>query len=139
MLQEKAEWGEHEQLLRGEKESLSTLSKHLQEQLDEQQAEHRIQLQRLKNETDGLVKEKNQLSQQLSSEKDERDKENISAVEKLNSFEQEVKTLTEKLNAALDQSASHLERCQQLQTAADKYCQLKIGILHNIMCIFFAY
>lgn len=127
-IKEKAEWGEHEQLLRGEKESLSTLSKHLQEQLDEQQAEHRIQLQRLKSETDGLVRDKTQLTQQLSSEKDERDRESVTAGEKVKSLEQEIKTLTDKLTATLDQSASHFQRCQELQTAADRYCQLKIEL-----------
>lgn len=63
--QEKAEWGEHEQLLRGEKESLATLTTHLQQQLDEQTTEHRIHLQRLKNETESLLKDKTQLSEQL--------------------------------------------------------------------------
>ncbi len=51
--------------MRGEKESLSTLSTHLQQQLDEQTTEHRIHLQRLKNEADALLKDKSQLVEQL--------------------------------------------------------------------------
>jgi len=51
--------------LRGEKESLATLSTHLQEQLDEQKTEHRIHSQRLKNESEGLLKDKSQLIEQL--------------------------------------------------------------------------
>ena len=51
--------------MRGEKESLSTLSTHLQQQLEEQATEHRIHLKRLKNEVDALLKDKSQLVEQL--------------------------------------------------------------------------
>ncbi len=49
----------------GEKESLSTLTTHLKQQLDEQLEEHKIHVQRFKTETDALVKEKNLLTEQL--------------------------------------------------------------------------
>lgn len=51
--------------MRGEKDSLATLTTHLQQQLDEQKEEQRIQLQRFRNETDALLKEKNSFSDQL--------------------------------------------------------------------------
>lgn len=65
--QEKAEWGEHEQLLRSEKDALSTSVTHLQHQLDERTKEHQFHLQRLKSEAEGLLKDKNTLIGQLVS------------------------------------------------------------------------
>ncbi|KAI9562572.1 hypothetical protein GHT06_010026 [Daphnia sinensis] len=127
-IKDKAEWNEHEQLLLGEKESFATLSKHLQQQLDEQKTEHRIHLQRLKNESEGLLKDKTQLIEQLNTAKDGRAKEISAWQEKRVKLEEEIKTLTENLKAAEDISATRYQRCEELQASAEKYHTLKIEL-----------
>lgn len=127
-IKDKAEWNEHEQLLLGEKESFATLSKHLQQQLDEQNTEHRIHLQRLKNESEGLLKDKTQLIEQLNTAKDGRAKEISAWQEKRVKLEEEIKTLTANLKAAEDLSATRYQRCEELQASAEKYHTLKIEL-----------
>ncbi|XP_046450750.1 early endosome antigen 1-like isoform X2 [Daphnia pulex] len=127
-IKEKAEWGEHEQLLRGEKDSLATLSTHLQQQLDEQTTEHRIHLQRIKNESEGLLKDKNQLIEQLNAAKEGRAKENSAWLEKQTKLEEEIKALKGNLSEAEDLSATRYQRCEELQASAEKYHTLKIEL-----------
>ena len=62
---DKNEWMEQEQLLLGEKESLSTLSTHLKHQLEDLQEEHKMHQQLSKNESESFIKEKTLLTQQL--------------------------------------------------------------------------
>lgn len=48
-------------------------------------------------------------------------------------LEEEVKTLVTKLKTTEDLSAAHYQRCEELQTASEKYLSLKLGKL----CTFF--
>ena len=63
--QNKANWAEQEELLQGEKESMSTLSTHLEEQLKLLRQEHVIVQQKLEKDTDRLLQEKHQLTEVL--------------------------------------------------------------------------
>ena len=52
-------------MLLAEKESMSIMSTHLKQRLEELQEEYRIQQQILQTETDGLVQQKLQLTEDL--------------------------------------------------------------------------
>ena len=118
---ERLSWRESEQLLQGEKESLSTMVAHLQSQLDECRAEHSIQLQRIKKEADSLMREKRSLSERLAEERDQ-------SARDLQSKCDDVSTLKVQMAEIEGQLAEQVGRFDELERRCQGYQSDKVEL-----------
>ena len=126
--QECAQWKDQEQMLRGEKDSLDTLTSHLQSQVEELSAENRIQMQRFKNECEGLNKEKQQLMDQVEAERMERSKEKQNSAQEVSRLEEELRLVRHKVSGIEEELAVKYQRCQELESRCERLHSDKVEV-----------
>lgn len=127
-IKSKAEWAEQEELLLAEKESMSIMSTHLKQRLEELQEEYRIQQQILQTETDGLVQQKLQLTEDLNAEKESHRSDKETWSESKTCLEQEAAELRSKLLNVEHSLGQKNQRCLELNTISEKYLTQKIEL-----------
>lgn len=118
---------ENIQLLRGEKDSLSTLASHMKQQLDECREEHRIHLQRINTEMDSLNKEKQFMVDAICKEKDERKTDMMVSENAQAKLNEQLKVSNNNMTKVREELETQYIRCQEFQLQIDKYHAEQLG------------